>query len=78
MVTSGFPGHLNDVQQFNLMPDIGSDILPFPGECVLLGDNIYPDRHPLMTPYTSQKINRRNVRKENAERLTGLFRNIEF
>jgi hypothetical protein len=36
MVTSGFPGHLNDVQQFNLMPDIGSDILPFPGECVLL------------------------------------------
>jgi hypothetical protein len=60
------------------MPDIGSDRLPFPGECVLLGDKIYPNRHPLMTHYTSQQINRRNVWKENTERLTGLFRNIKF
>ena len=58
-ISSGFPGHLNDAQQFNLMTQIGGDQLPFPDQCILLADKIYPNRYPLMTPYTAQQIARR-------------------
>ena len=34
-------GHLNDAQQFTLMPKVGTD-LPFQDECMILADKIYP------------------------------------
>ena len=43
-----------------LMRQVGNDVsLPFPDNCFLLGDNIYPNRHPVMTPYTRQQIARK-------------------
>lgn len=63
-VESGFPGHLNDAQQFNLMTQIGGPQLPFPGDCILLADKIYPNRDPIMTPYTTQQIRRRDARQQ--------------
>ena len=43
-IESGFLGHQNDAQQFMLMRQIGHDpALPFPQDCVLLADKIYPD-----------------------------------
>ena len=51
-IESGFLGHQNDAQQFMVMRQIGNDVsLPFPDNCFLLGDKIYPNRHPVMTPY---------------------------
>jgi hypothetical protein len=42
------------------MAQIGNDVsLPFPDNCFLLGDKIYPNRHPVMTPYTRQQIARK-------------------
>ena len=41
-----------------LMRQIGID-LPFPDDLYLLGDKIYPNRHPIMTPYTHQQIARK-------------------
>jgi len=40
------------------MRQIGID-LPFPDDLYLLGDKIYPNRHPIMTPYTRQQIARK-------------------
>jgi len=62
-IETGFLGHQNDAQQFNLMSKIGHD-LPFPDQCVLLADKIYPNRFPLMTPYTSAQIRRRDNRRQ--------------
>ena len=59
-VESGFPGHLNDAQTLGLMQYIGTD-LPFPPECVLLADRIYLNRDPLMTPYTTTQIRRKDA-----------------
>jgi len=42
-------GHLNDAQLCAIMRSIGKD-LPFPDECVLLGDTIYSNRHRIVTP----------------------------
>ena len=44
-----------------LMQQIGRD-LPFTDNCFLLGDKIYPNRYPVMTPYTSAQINRKQGR----------------
>jgi hypothetical protein len=30
--------------------------LPFPDDLYLLGNKIYPNRHPIMTPYTRQQV----------------------
>ena len=54
----GFLGHKNDAQQFMLMRHIGQD-LPFPDNLYLLGDKIYPNAHPVITPYTRQQIARK-------------------
>jgi len=39
-IECNFFGHLNDAHLFAIMCCIGKD-LPFPDECVLLGDTIY-------------------------------------
>ena len=62
-VESGYSGHLNDAQQYGLMAQVGDD-LPFPNELILLGDKIYPNRDPIMTPYTAVQL----LRKEPRER----------
>jgi len=46
-----FIGHLNDAHLFAIMRNIEND-LPIPDECVLLGDTIYQNRHPSVTPYS--------------------------
>jgi hypothetical protein len=56
---SGFLGHQNDAQQFILMRQIGVE-LPFPDVCFLLGDTIYPNRYPLLTPYSMAQIRRKH------------------
>ena len=33
--------------------------LHFPEDCVLLADKIYPNRHPTVTLFTTQQINRK-------------------
>ena len=43
------------------MQQIGRD-LPFPDNCFLLVDKIYWNRYPVMTPYTSAQINRKQGR----------------
>jgi DDE superfamily endonuclease/Helix-turn-helix of DDE superfamily endonuclease len=56
--STGFLGHLNDAQQYRLMPQIGNE-LPFPQECVLLADKIYANGYPLMTPFTTAQLRRK-------------------
>ena len=58
-VECGFLGHQSDAQQFMLMRQIGIDLPLFPDDLYLLGDKIYPNRHPIMTPYTRQQIARK-------------------
>ena len=58
----GFMGHLNDAQQFTLMRRIRTD-LAFADECVLLGDKIYPNKHSIITPYTTVQLPQRNGRR---------------
>uniref|UniRef100_A0A8W8LMU9 DDE Tnp4 domain-containing protein n=1 Tax=Magallana gigas TaxID=29159 RepID=A0A8W8LMU9_MAGGI len=53
-----YSGHQNDAQQYALLPNIAGRELPFPEECALLADKIYPNRYPIVTPFTSQQINR--------------------
>ena len=60
-IESGFPGHLNDAQQYRLMNDIGN-VLPFPNDCILLGDKIYPNRHPILTEFTELQLRQRDDR----------------
>lgn len=57
-VESGFLGHQSDAQQFYFMRAIGGPELPFPDECYLLGDKIYPNVHPIMTQHTSPQLRR--------------------
>ena len=62
-VECGFLGHQNDAQQFTLMRDIGyGKELNFPIDYYLLGDKIYPNRYPLLTPYTQPQIQRKERR----------------
>jgi len=70
-IESGYAGHLNDAQQFGLMQQLGTDLI-FPEELCLLTDKIYPNRSPVLTPYTSAQItskslvDRRKCRKFNS------------
>lgn len=60
-VESGFKGRNNDAQIFRMMWSIGKeDNLNFPPNCQLLGlgDSIYPNRHPILTLYTTIQIRR--------------------
>jgi len=50
-VESGFYGHQNDAQHYRLMTRI-PDELPFPHTCFLLGDKIYPNGFPILSPYS--------------------------
>lgn len=69
-VESGFQGHNNDANTFNMMTPIGDGrTLDFPRNCILLGDCIYPSQHPVVTPFTSAQLHRlprheRNVRRK--------------
>jgi len=55
-----FLGHQNDAKQFTMMQQIGvNGPLHFPEDCVLLADKIYPNRHPTVTLFTTQQINRK-------------------
>lgn len=69
-VESGFRGHNNDANTFDMMTPIGDGrTLDFPQNCVLLGDCIYPSRHPVVTPFTSAQLRRlpryeRNIRRK--------------
>lgn len=58
-IECGFLGHQNDAQQYRLMDQIGGATLPFPLDCRLLADKIYPNRHPIVSPYTQQQITRK-------------------
>ena len=62
-IECGFLGHQNDAQQFRLMRPIGQD-LPFPQNCVLLGNNIYPNGHPVITPFTQAQLHRKPDRRQ--------------
>ena len=53
-----FLGHQNDAKQFTMMQQIGvNGPLHFLKDCILLADQIYPNRHPTVTLFTSQQIN---------------------
>ena len=43
---------------FFFMKQIGRD-LPFPNDCFLLGDKIYPNRYQILTPYTTTQLARK-------------------
>ena len=62
-IECGFLGHQNDAQQFRLMRQIGQD-LPFPQNCVLLRDKIYPNGHPVNIPFTQAQIHRKPDRRQ--------------
>lgn len=58
-ISSGFLGRNNDAQTFRLMETIGpGQQLDFPRNAYLLGDMIYPSRHPIVTPYSAAQITR--------------------
>ena len=64
-VHSGFLGHTNDAQAFNLMEPIGpGQSLSFPPDLRILADQIYPSRYPLITGYKKDQLARkpRNIR----------------
>lgn len=65
---SGFLGHQNDAQQYSLMSyKIGRD-LPFPLDCFILGDKIYPNRYPIITPFSQHQIVTRNHQEQRKRR----------
>ena len=48
-----FLGHQNDAKQFTMIQQIGvNGPLHFLEDCILLADQIYPNRHPTVTPFT--------------------------
>jgi hypothetical protein len=55
-----FLGHQNDAKQFTMMQQIGVNRpLHFLEDCILLVDQIYPNRHQTVTLFTTQQINRK-------------------
>jgi hypothetical protein len=47
-------------KQFTMMQQIGvNGPLHFLEDCILLADQIYPNRHPTVTLFTTQQINRK-------------------
>lgn len=64
LIRSGFLGHQNDAQQFNSLPQIGHGLpLNFPPDCYLLGDKIYANRYPVVTPFKRHQL-RNKTRRE--------------
>jgi hypothetical protein len=63
-ISSGFLGHNNDAQSYNLMDNIGlHQELDFPSnDCFLLADQIYPSRPPLIKPYSVQQLSRKSAK----------------
>ena len=56
-----FLGYQNDAKQFTMMQQIGvNGPLHFLEDCILLADQIYPTRHPTVTLFTTQQINRKS------------------
>ena len=56
-VESGFLGHNNDANTFNMMTPVGDGrTLELPRNCYLLGDCIYPSHHPVVTPFTAAQL----------------------
>jgi len=67
-IESGFTGHNNDAQTFNMMTAMGNGlVLDIPRECYILGDCIYASRHPVITPFTQAQLRRqpRNQRRQS-------------
>ena len=57
---SRFLGHQNDAKQFTIMQQIGvNGPLHFSKDSIFLADKIYPNRHPTVTLFTTQQINRK-------------------
>ena len=55
-----FLGHQNDAKQFTMMQQIGvNGPLHFLEDCIPLADEIYQNRHPIVSPFTTQQINRK-------------------
>jgi hypothetical protein len=55
-----FLGYQNNAKQFTMMQLIGvNGPLHFLEDCILLADQIYPNRHPTVTLITTQQINRK-------------------
>ena len=51
---------IHNTQQFTILQQLGvNGPLHFPENCVLLTDKIYPNRHPTITAFTTQQINRK-------------------
>lgn len=65
---SGFLGHQNDAQQFFLMSYKIGRGLPFPLDCFILGDKIYPNRCPIITPFSQHQIVTRNHQDQRKRR----------
>jgi hypothetical protein len=56
-VEARFLGHQNDTKQFTMMQQIGvNGRLHFLEDCILLVDQIYSNRHPTVTLFTTQQI----------------------
>lgn len=53
--------HMNDAQQFAIMQQIGAD-LEFQPKCFLLAHKIYPNRYPVVTPFSATQAARRHGR----------------
>lgn len=59
MVSSGYLGHANDSRCFQLLPNIGPmGPLHFPDDCYIVGDLAYPNRYPIVSPYTEREVRR--------------------
>jgi hypothetical protein len=62
-------GHENDAATFNQLPNIGpGEDLCFPDNCCILGDSIYPNRYPVVTPYRANQIARQQPREQRRRR----------
>ena len=68
-IHSGFRGHQNDAQTYRSIPDIGPGFeLDFPGNLRILGDSIYPNGYPLLTPYKTIQIRKQEDRERRRRR----------
>ncbi|CAC5381793.1 unnamed protein product [Mytilus coruscus] len=56
------PGHNNVAMTYRLIDAIGQhEMLPFPRDCYLIGDTLYPSEHPIATPYTVRHLRNQNA-----------------
>ena len=65
-VQSGFMGHCNNAKTYRLMPNIGpGEQLNFANQYMLLTDKMYPNGHPLMTPFSTQEISLPSCKRQD-------------